>query len=266
MSEPSNQGIARPSVASLLLAPHYGKQALSTATGFIVEGEDGRRWLITNWHVVSGLDPRTGRPLSKSGEVPDRLRILHNLEASLGRWTWRIEFLFDRDGDPRWLEHPEHGRAFDVVALELTDTATVEFFPYDLDGAGLPGGAEIDAGRVAQPLSIVGFPFSLAGGGGFAIWSQGTVATEALIDFEDKPCFLIDSRTRPGQSGSPVIFYADGGTVRTADGGTVAVGAPIELLLGVYSGRINDQSDLGFVWRRVGIKEVVESGVPGSVD
>ena len=266
MSEQASGGIARPSVASLLLAPHNGKQALSTATGFVVESEDGRRWLITNWHVVSGRDPRTGRPLSASGEVPDRLRVLHNLEASLGRWTWRIEFLLGKDDEPRWLEHPEHGRAFDVVALELTDTATVEFFPYDLDTIGLPGGAEIVAGRVAQPLSIVGFPFSLAGGGGFAIWSQGTVATEAVIDYEGKPCFLIDSRTRPGQSGSPVIFYADGGSVQTADGAEVAVAGPVELLLGVYSGRINDQSDLGFVWRRVGIKEVVESGVPGSID
>jgi hypothetical protein len=266
MNEPSNQGIARPSVASLLLAPHSGREALSSATGFVVESEDGRRWLITCWHVVSGRDPLTGRPLSPSGKVPDRLRILHNLDGSLGRWTWRIEFLLDRNGEPRWLEHPEYGRAFDVVALELTDTATVEFFPYDVDTIGLPGGSEIIAGRITQPLSIVGFPFGLAGGGAFAIWSQGTVATEALIDYQGKPCFLIDSRTRPGQSGSPVIFYADGGTVPTTDGGSVALSGPVELLLGVYSGRINDQSDLGFVWRRVGIKEIVESGVPGSVD
>ena len=265
MTEQGTNGIARPSVASLLLAPHHGREALSTATGFVVASEDGRWWLITNWHVVAGRDPRTGRPLSQGG-VPDRLRILHNLEASLGRWTWRIEFLYDRDGTPRWLEHPEHGRAFDVVALELTDTRTVDFYPYDLEAMALPGGAELAAGRVAQRLSIVGFPFGLAGGGAFAIWSQGTVATEAMIDFEDKPCFLIDSRTRPGQSGSPVIFYADGGTVRTTDGGEVPIAAPVELLLGVYSGRINEQSDLGFVWRRVGIQEVVESGVPGSVD
>ena len=149
MSEQASGGIARPSVASLLLAPHNGKQALSTATGFVVESEDGRRWLITNWHVVSGRDPRTGRPLSASGEVPDRLRVLHNLESSLGRWTWRIEYPVGKDDEPRWLEHPEHGRAFDVVALELTDTATVEFFPYDLDTIGLPGGQSSPAASPA---------------------------------------------------------------------------------------------------------------------
>jgi hypothetical protein len=144
--------------------------------------------------------------------------------------------------------------------------ATVEFFPYDLEAATLADGTELVAGGIAQSLSIVGFPFGLAGGGAFAIWSQGTVATEAMIDFGDMPCFLIDSRTRPGQSGSPVIFYADGGTVQTGDGGSVTIAGPVELLLGVYSGRINEQSDLGFVWRRAGIQEIVESGVPGSVD
>jgi hypothetical protein len=38
MSEQAGTGIARPSVASLLLAPHHGREALSTATGFVVAG------------------------------------------------------------------------------------------------------------------------------------------------------------------------------------------------------------------------------------
>ena len=32
----------------------------------------------------------------------------------------------------------------------------------------------------------------------------------AIADFNDLPMFLIDSRTRPGQSGSPVIFFSSG--------------------------------------------------------
>lgn len=37
-------------------------------------------------------------------------------------------------------------------------------------------------------------------------------------------------------------------------------------LLGVYSGRINDESDLGKVRKTAAIKEIVESGIPGNAD
>ena len=63
------------------------------------------------------------------------------------------------------------------------------------------------------------------------------------------PLFLVDSRTRPGQSGSPVIIYASGGMVAMENGDSAVFGGPVERLLGVYSGRVNDQSDLGFVWK-----------------
>jgi hypothetical protein len=118
---------------------------------------------------------------------------------------------------------------------------------------------------VARPLSIVGFPFGMTGGGAFGVWIQGTVATEPELDYGGLPRFLIDSRTRPGQSGSPVLFYAHGGTVAMADGSTAVFGGPVEQFLGVYSGRINAESDLGFVWKPEAVRTIVESGVEGNV-
>ncbi len=118
---------------------------------------------------------------------------------------------------------------------------------------------------VARGLSIVGFPFGITGGGGLGIWVQGSVATEPTLDFNGLPCFLIDSRTRPGQSGSPVIAYAAGGAVSMADGSTEIHGGPVEEFLGAYSGRINDQSDLGFVWKSAAVQEIVDKGARGSV-
>jgi hypothetical protein len=50
-----------------------------------------------------------------------------------------------------------------------------------------------------------------------------------------------------------------------ADGGTSFFGGPVEQFLGVYSGRINDQSDLGIVWKSSALVEIVESGHRGSV-
>jgi hypothetical protein len=61
--------------------------------------------------------------------------------------------------------------------------------------------------QMAGPMSIIGFPFGMAYGGAMATWVQGFVASEWQVDYGDLPRFLVDSRTRQGQSGSPVIFY-----------------------------------------------------------
>lgn len=253
------QGIARPSVASLPVQAGIDGSSLSTATGFVVE-RDGQAYLITNWHVISGRRSDTGAVISSTGGVPTELAILHNQAGVLGSWIPKSELLYDETGSPRWLEHAQHGRQVDVVALELRDRDGVDIYAHDPWAAG-PG---IAVG-VAGGLSIIGFPFGISGGGALGVWVQGTVATEPSIDFDGLPCFLIDSRTRLGQSGSPVIAYHAGGAVPMSDGGTAIFGGPVEQFLGVYSGRINEQSDLGFVWKASAVREIVEGGVPGSV-
>jgi hypothetical protein len=44
-----------------------------------------------------------------------------------------------------------------------------------------------------------------------------------------------------------------------ADGGTAIFGGPVTRFLGIYSGRVNDQSDLGLVWKAPAIAELVSS-------
>lgn len=251
--------LARPSVASLPLELRFEGQALSTATGFVIERNE-RRVLVTNWHVVTGRRPDTGALLSGSGGVPDEVVIMHNQAGALGTWVPKTEPLYASNGDPLWREHPGHRRAVDVVALELSQLDGVDIYAHDpwASGPGLAMG-------VTSGLSIVGFPFGITGGGGLGIWVQGTVATEPALDFEGMPRFLIDSRTRPGQSGSPVLAYHAGGAVPMQDGATAVFGGPVEQFVGVYSGRISDQSDLGFVWKTAAVRQVVDQGVAGAV-
>jgi hypothetical protein len=250
--------IARPSVASLFIQPEFQGQPLGTATAFCVEYEQ-RTFLVTNWHVAAGRNPESGVPLSATGGVPDQLKILHNVSDKLGTWVLKTEPLYDSDQQPLWLEHPEHGRNVDVIALQLSELDDVAIHAHD----PFTSAVAVAAG-VARPLSIVGFPFGLTGGGAFGVWIQGTVATEPQLDFGNLPRFLIDSRTRPGQSGSPVLFYAEGGTVPMADGSTVVYAGPVEQFLGVYSGRINAQSDLGFVWKPDVVRAIVEAASRGT--
>lgn len=111
----------------------------------------------------------------------------------------------------------------------------------------------------AESISVVGFPFGLQAGGSLAVWATGFVASEPQIDFNNLPVFLIDCRTRPGQSGSAVIIHRNGGSVAMQDGSSAIFSGPVTKFQGVYSGRINDQSDLGIVWKATAVAELVNS-------
>jgi hypothetical protein len=62
--------------------------------------------------------------MASTGAVPDEVVVVHNVAGQFGKWKFTTERLYDEDGDPRWLEHPRHGRRVDVVALPLTSKAT----------------------------------------------------------------------------------------------------------------------------------------------
>lgn len=250
------------SIASLHLTPTVNDRALGTATGFVYS-RNGSLFLITNWHVVAGRDRITGQPMHSSGATPDRLtmRLLLKSEDGANSIQWR-EFsvpLLDEREAPLWLEHPAFGRRVDVAALPVVEPEGTRLALYNDDVLT----TTMRVG-VAEWVNILGFPFGIAGGGSFAVWTKGGIATEMDVDFNDLPAFLIDSRTRPGQSGSPVITYSPGGMTAMADGSTAVGSHPIANLLGVYSGRINAESDLGYVWKGSALLEILDNGVPGN--
>jgi len=88
-------------------------------------------------------------------------------------------------------------------------------------------------------VNVIGFPFGWTGGGALGIWVQGAIATEPEVDYDGLPRFLIDSRTRMGQSGSPVTIYKRSGWVTLVDRGPYMVHNPLTLLLGIYSSRLS---------------------------
>lgn len=75
----------------------------------------------------------------------------------------------------------------------------------------------------------------------------------------NNPVFLIDCRTRPGQSGSAVIAFRPGGYRRHHEG-RVSTSLSTETaweFLGIYSSRVNADSDLGKVWHVSAVEEVL---------
>jgi len=233
---------------------------LANGTGFIVE-HGGLPYLVTNAHNLTGRHRETGEILSSRGAMPDAVMITHNSSYGLGTWVVSTEPLYDTDERPLWLEHPKHGSQVDVVALPITQTHNATMIPHSLEPADLGDETRIDLG-VTSDLHVVGFPFAISSGGFTAIWTRGSVATELDIDFEEMPCFLIDARTRTGQSGSPVVFYTrPGATAAFEGGGAGMLAGNVCQLMGVYSGRINKESDLGYVWRVDALREILDRGV-----
>lgn len=245
--------IAHPSVQSLLIQMQFNGQPLATGTAFVAPTPNGFV-LVTNRHNVTGRDQETGKPLSASGGVPNQLVVVHNVKGQLGQWVSRVESLFD-SSQPRWREHPQLGNRADFVALRLTQLDGVELYPHNVSNVGAP---DIHVGP-ADAVSVIGFPFGMTAGGALGVWATGFLASEPAINFSDLPIQLVDCRTRQGQSGSPVIAYRSGGMLAMADGGAAAFGGPVYRFLGIYSGRINAESDLGIVWKASAIQELLQS-------
>lgn len=239
------------SFQSLIVFPKFGEMGLGSATGFVVKRNE-EPFFVTNWHVVSGRDWITGQPVHPQGAIPDRLHIMHGGAHGLGSFIAGIEPLYGETGEPLWREHPTWACAVDLAVLPLTkfgDGYTLR--PHMVEATTPPL-------RVASPVSIVGFPSGITGGAG-AVWSKGWIATEPQADYRRLPCFLVDSRTRQGQSGSPVLAV---GEYKLTSAGLLTEDHS-SALLGVYSGRVNDESDLGHVWKHNLIPEILTGAVSG---
>ncbi len=233
----------------------FNGQTLSTGTGFISFSKKGPL-LITNRHNLTGRRQDNNKPMSSTGGVPNEVAVYHNLKGHIGSWLCKLEPLYsDLDNSrKRWIEHPALGSRADIVALPLTQLENVDLYPHD---PGKPG-EDLMVGP-ADTVSVVGFPFGITAGGCFPVWATGFIASEPFVDFDDLPIQLIDCRSRQGQSGSPVIAYRSGGSVTMSDGSANVYNGPVCKLIGIYSGRINAESDIGIVWKASAIFELVSS-------
>lgn len=245
---------------------HGGINERASGTGFFW-GSDGKVFLITNWHNVTGWDPINERPLCSFGFTPNVL--IADFAATLStergpelKWESLEIALFDNDGRPCWREHPTHRRKVDVVAIPVPvrpeDLATSplwhdELIPFDPN--------------VGDEVFAIGYPFGISGGRTLPIWKRGSIASEPDFDLDDMPKLLVDTATREGMSGSPVIAMSLGSmtfrdrVVPLQNFGTAMT------FLGVYSGRVGDASlgaQLGIVWKADAVWDVVARGVEGS--
>jgi hypothetical protein len=240
----------------ILLEIGKDEKRLSTATGFFVADASRASYLITNWHVVSGLHPDTRLPLAVGGAHPDVLAIWLEVSSGNGWEPLRLK-LRDDLGRPLWREHP-NGTSIDVVALPVDVPTNLVVHPLDLATADL----ELQVGP-SEPVSIIGFPFGLTSGGRMPIWKTGHIASDLAWDALGRPMFLIDATTKPAMSGSPVVAKRLSSYVSKP--GTLVVGDnDVFRFLGVYSARHDEAADpsIGYVWKPHVVTEILTGGLP----
>lgn len=112
--------------------------------------------------------------------------------------------------------------------------------------------------HVGSDVFILGYPFGITGGEKLPIWKRASIASEPAIDLDGLPKIFVDTASRPGMSGSPVIL-------KQRRQATIIQGNLISRysmrFIGIYSGRIgsNDQlqAQLGIVWKAHVIDEII---------
>lgn len=168
--------------------------------------------------------------------------------------TW-IVFPLTKDNEFYWLEHPNRDLDIDIGLLpimmppetkpvHINDLPTTEILP-----------------EVSHDVFILGYPFPPTSIHGLPIWKRGSIASEpgGSSNF-----FYVDTASRPGMSGAPVLnryrgFYKTDRTSQAMnDSDWFGEGTDF---IGIYSGRIGaeDALQLGRVWKKRLIEEIIES-------
>jgi hypothetical protein len=258
---------------------------LSLCTGFIYEYED-MFYIITNGHCVTGVNPENNKRLSSHAGYPTSVRIsfkvamtvteegrhiaterpVFNKDMVLSDRLGQFEFSIYLDDDytqPRWYIHPEHGYNIDVVAIPLTsrdkinEAFIIRPINHYISNEVVP--------HVTDEVYILGYPFGITDAIELPIWKRGSIATEPSFFYKGLPRMLVDTATRPGMSGSPVIL-AKRGIINVKN--DWYIGAQHEFI-GIYSGRIGTQEEsaaqLGIIWRKQVIGEILAAKVSSPI-
>ena len=202
---------------------------VGASSGFFFE-HAGQLFLITNWHVLSGLNPSSKIALHPQGRTPQHIMVKFvTLEADGIYATTRAQPVEIHDANgPKWYEHPDFGSDCDLVALPLARPTSC---PPDFHKPANKLSSERVPVIPGTTVFVIGYPLALSVGPGLPLWKSGYIASEpnygvriggrlspvgGLAGAPDLPAFFLDSQTRQGMSGSPV-FAAYVGMWNTVD-------------------------------------------------
>jgi hypothetical protein len=96
------------------------------------------------------------------------------------------------------------------------------------------------------------------------VWKRGSIASEPDLVKLTTRYYLVDTASRPGMSGSPVILRSRNNHVLESSNWVVTDDRkPIDRIIGIYSGRTDDlpgEAQIGMVWHADYIDEIIDHG------
>jgi len=249
------------SQTSYLVEPLSNGISMANGTCFFVI-RNNKTYLITNWHIVTGKNPNDNKYLGYYAVSPEQLKVNVYKNQDILETTDLIIELYDENKNQKWLEHPSFANKVDVIALEVeipNDKLVIspENFiePFN----------ENTNEKVSNDVFILGFPFGLKTGNIFPIWKRGSLASEPIVDLDNIPKMYVDTASRSGMSGSPVI-YLEKRSFGIGDGPpndpNANFSSNFTKMIGIYSGRIGASDELnaqlGIVWKYRVIDEIIK--------
>jgi hypothetical protein len=249
---------------------YFNETYITSATGFIYRYAKTYA-MVTNWHVLTGINPNTGANIDPNGARPNRIKFYLNIFTDIfGQFEvkpYAADLIID--GQPIWYQLPHGKMPIDIALIELE--AIIDDFAQIRERIGhLQGGqmlVHVDEQnipkfafhaypRIGAEVFILGFPKGI-GQGSFPIWKRGSIATEPLHNVTTggaktgAPVILVDAITRDGMSGSPVLYF---GSEVMGEFGPSTADTGMSRVVGVYAGREGvtaeeNSMSLGRVWK-----------------
>src|ERR1700730_14879715 len=145
-----------------------------------------------------------------------------------------------------------------AIPLDDEDLKTVTLFPVnELAPAKL-------AIMIGMDVFILGYPFG-SKMPALPVWKRGSIASEPdmVRNYKDATgYYLVDTASRPGMSGSPVILRSWSNHILESNMWTTTNDKlPIDRIIGVYSGRkYPTDAQIGVAWHVDYIDEIIDGG------
>ena len=231
---------------------------LSTATAFAYKYRD-KKYLVTNYHVAYGKNPVTDKLLDPNGGIPNKMHIYYYEPKRVNPEGIIFEINYSDGYNPfKYIIVDE--KIADIAICELSTEFTGVCINEVESVYGEPSVEENIQLEITESLYVLGYPRGIHVLY-TPVWKRSSIATEPSIDVDNMPCFYIDSTTREGMSGAPVVYYSKSGAYSTPELALAIADRPIYKFVGIYSGRDQGGEDyiaqLGKVWRKELIERII---------
>jgi len=226
------------SLSTTRILLYKGDELVSQGTGFFYLHQASNRqivYLVTNYHVLTGSSPTQNKP-----PIGDKIAFqFHLSEVETGK-TRTVSFpLFTKSGKPVWVtssSYPEADLAVMPIVASLYQGCKINC----VSAEWAAGDIKV---RPTTTVALVGYPYDFYDEkNALPIWKTGSVASEPEVDFQGKPCFLIDVSAFRGMSGSPVFAISPDGVYEDKEG-SIKMGKNLKTFLGIYASMVERRKE-----------------------